>query len=291
MSGRFVLVASYPKSGNTWTRIVLEQLRLGVGRPFSINELEARYVGIARRFAFDSWMPGDAADLSNGEMEELLPDLYRRLIAEIQGTVLIKVHDAARRNRRDEWIYPPDCMNTVLYLTRHPFDVAVSTAHHMSMTLERAVEVMADDGSTREPHRNMPQSLPMVFGSWSSNVESWLGNESYNVTWARYEDVSADPATHFLRFAQAAGLNASRRDVGDAVAAASFDKLQREEERAGFRERPHTSPKFFREGRSGTWKGVLEEPLRERIVRDHGRVMDRLGYGADGEVRDPTLAQ
>jgi hypothetical protein len=291
MNGRFVLVASYPKSGNTWTRIVLEHLQRGAGRRFSINELEAKYLGMARRFAFDSWMPANAADLTNEEMEGFLPDLYRRLLPGLERTVLIKVHDAAKRNRWGEWIYPPDCMRAVIYLTRHPFDVAVSTAHHMSITLERAVELMADDGSTRQPHTSMPQSLPQTFGSWSSNIQSWLDNTSYEITHARYEDLCAEPVVYFRRFARAAGLDATDIDIAATVQSTSFEKLRDEEERAGFKERPHSSPKFFREGRLGTWKGVLDEPLCERLVRDHGPVMERLGYGADGVVRTGANTQ
>jgi hypothetical protein len=271
--------------------MVLEHLRRGVVRPFSINDLDAKYHGVTRRAAFDSWMPANAADLLNEEMEEFLPDLYRRLSPEIEGTVFIKLHDAAKRNRRAEWIYPPDCMQIVIYLTRHPFDVATSTAHHLSISLERAVAVMGDDGSNRPPHKSMPLSLPQTFGSWSSNAESWLDNDSYRVTWARYEDVCADPVAHFRRFADAAGLKVTNDAVSAAVAATRFETLQREEQRAGFKERPRSSPKFFRQGRAGTWKGVLHEALQEQLARDHGRMMERLGYGADGEVKSAAPAQ
>lgn len=284
MSGKFVLVASYPKSGNTWLRIVLERLRRGAGRPFSLNDLDAKYHGAERRSAFDSWAPVNGADLLTLEMEGFLPDLYRRLVPELAGVTFLKAHDVAKRNFRGEWIYPPDCIATVLYLVRHPFDVTVSTAHHLGVSIEKAVDIMADDGTTRPPRRDMPMALPQTFGSWSSNIRSWLDNDSYAVTWARYEDVCAEPVAHFQRFAHAAGLSVTESDVTTAVKAAGFERLQREEERAGFRERPRTSPKFFRQGRSGTWEGVLDEPLRERLVRDHGQVMQRLGYGEDGST-------
>jgi aryl sulfotransferase len=286
MSGKFVLVASYPKSGNTWTRIVLERLRRGAGRPFSINDLDAKYHGVVRRFAFDNWLPVNAADLLTVEMDGFLPDLYRRLAPELQGITLVKAHDAAKRNFRGEWIYPPDCMPTVIYLVRHPFDVAVSTAHHMSISPETAVDILADDGSARPPHRSMPQSLPQTFGSWSSNADSWIGNSAYEVTWTRYEDLCDNPVPNFLRLAEAAGLRTGREEVATAVDATRFQRLQREEEVAGFKERPHSSPRFFREGRSGTWKGVLDDALCERLVRDHGRVMHKLGYNEDGSTGD-----
>ena len=282
MSANFILIASYPKSGNTWTRIVLEKLRRGIDTAFSINDLDAKLHGILRRLAFDSFAPVNAADLLTEEMEVFLPDIYRLAAREIEGTVLVKVHDAARRNLSGEWLYPPDCMPTVLYLARHPFDVATSTAHHLDVSLETAVEIMADDGSTRAPHTHMSESLPQTFGSWSGNVESWLGNDSYRVTVARYEDLCSDPTGNFLRLAQAAGMDVSAADVGAAVNSATFSELQSEEQRLGFRERPETSSRFFRVGRPGTWHGILNEELRDRIARVHAHAMGLLGYAADG---------
>ena len=282
MSANFVLVASYPKSGNTWTRIVLERLQRGVDRPLAINELDAKLHGILRRLAFDRLAPVNAADLLTEEMELFLPDVYRLAGRELDGLVLIKVHDAARRNGAGEWLYPPDCMPTVIYLVRHPFDVAASTAHHLGVSVEQAVEIMADDGNARQPHTRMSESLPQIFGSWSGNVESWVGNDSYRVAIARYEDLCANPADVFLRLARAAGLKVSSEEVGIAINGAKFSDLQSEEARLGFRERPDTSSKFFRMGHPGTWRGVLSGTLQDRIVREHSCAMERLGYGADG---------
>jgi len=291
MSRGFVLIASYPKSGNTWMRVVLEKLRRGPDRPVSINDLDVRYQDISKRSAFDDWMPVNAADLSFEEIEGFLPDLYRRLAAEIRDFAPVKVHEPASRNFRGEWIYPPDCVHAVIYLVRHPFDVAVSLAYHLNMSLERSVEMMADDMSAHQPYRRLFKSLPQNFGSWSSNVESWMDNPSYPLNWSRYEDICAEPVAHILRLAKAAGLPVSKGDVEGAVKATDFQELQREEQVAGFREKLKVSRQFFRSGRPGTWRGVLDASLRERLVRDHGRVMERLGYGVDGEARPLPASQ
>lgn len=282
MSGTFVLVASYPKSGNTWTRLVLERLQRGPGGVFSINDLRAAYDGLARRVAFDRWAPVNASELLTSEMEEIIPDVHRRLAQEFEGTVLVKVHEAAKRNKRGEWLYPPDCMGRVIYLVRHPYDVAVSTAHHLGVSFEQAVDIMADDGTSRLPHTALPESLPQTFGSWSSNIQSWIGNRDYDVTAVRYEDMVADPARVFSVLARVAGIAPSVEELSMAVEATRFDRLRKEEDEAGFRERPESSTKFFRAGRPGTWKGVLNAELRDRIAREHGPTMAKLGYEADG---------
>ncbi|MGH6889121.1 MAG: sulfotransferase domain-containing protein [Rhizomicrobium sp.] len=287
MSGKFVLVASYPKSGNTWTRLVLERLQRGAGQAYSINDLKATYDGIQRRFAFDQWAPVNASELLVPEMEEFLPHVHRCLARGIHGTVLVKVHEIARRNVRGEWLYPPDCMGTVIYLARHPYDVAVSAAHHLGLRLERVVEIMGDDSSRGSRHEGT-QTLPQTFGSWSGNVQSWIGNGDYDVTVVRYEDMVADPVRVFSVLARAAGLEASAEDISGIVDSTRFERLQKEEDEAGFRERPETSQRFFRAGHPGTWKGVLNAELRDRLAERHGPTMARLGYAADGSFDAPV---
>jgi aryl sulfotransferase len=276
-----VLVASYPRSGNTWTRIVFQKLKKDVGAGFSLNTLDLDWDSVLRRKLFDDFAPVNAADLTPEEADMLSPDIFRMLVAQEPGLVVIKVHDMARRTQLGEWLYPQDVVHSAICIVRHPFDVAVSTARHAGMTLERTVGFMAEGGSAH-PRRNSlsPALLPLV-GSWSSNVLSWLDGP-YRREVARYEDMYADPIPVLQRLATAAGFAVSADNVRQAVESTRFDALQTEEKERGFRERPASSPQFFRAGHPGTWKGVLDPSLQARLVRDHGAVMERLGYTPDG---------
>jgi len=283
MSG-IVLIASYPKSGNTWTRIVFEKLRKGSAAP--LTDLSKHLHGGPLRRTFDDFSPVNAAELSPEEIDDFFPDVYRRMTEETGETIIVKTHNAARRNRTGEWLYPPDVVTGVVYLTRHPFDVAVSSAHHLDETLVQAVDVMAQDGRPNVSLDHLPERIPQWFRSWSGNVTSWLDGP-YRLAVARYEDLYASPVTEFARLANAAGFACDESQISDVVAAARFDRLQQEEREFGFRESPAPSRAFFRAGRPGTWEGVLDHDLQARIVADHGAVMERLGYGADGSVTSP----
>jgi aryl sulfotransferase len=279
VSGKLVLVASFPKSGNTWTRIVLERIRSGAG--FPINGLDNRFQGMGRRLLFDSIFPVNAADLSSEEIENMLPGMYRQAAEESAQTAFVKVHDMVRRTGAGEWLFPPDCVSAAIYLTRHPFDVGVSNASHYGISVETAVEFLAED-LVPGLSPSLPEWLDQNFGTWSQNVSSWLDRAPYPVAVARYEDLLRDPVPQFLRLAHAAGLAASADTVARAVESSEFARLQRYEADHGFCERPMTSTQFFRSGRMRSWEGVLDEKLRDRLVRDHGAVMRRLGYTADG---------
>lgn len=280
MSGNLILIASYPRSGNTWLRLLFERVLRGPAR--SINDLDSGLYGFSRRREFDALAPVNAADLLPDEIDTLLPAVVSRY-ASARGTTFVKVHDAARRTRDGAWLYPPDSVAAVLYLVRHPFDVAMSYAHHLGLPLARAVESMADDSeivSASGPR--LPLPLPQRMGSWSSNAASWTGDTPYRTLLIRYEDLQADPLIQFHKAVDAAGIVASADEMARAVAATAFDRVKSEEQQRGFRERPATSDAFFRAGRAGTWQGKLDEPLREKLLRDHGTVMTKLGYRPDG---------
>jgi aryl sulfotransferase len=284
VKGRLVLVASYPKSGNTWTRAVLEQLRRGPDWQFSINEMASGFYSFRRRMLFDSLSPVNAADLFQEEIENMLPDIFRTMVNVDPSTYALKVHDDAHRTASGEWMYPADAVYAVLYLVRHPFDVAVSVSHHLGTDVEQAVTLMRNENAIVHYYEQLPMSLPQHMGSWTSNIATWLGEAPYQVTLARYEDMYANPVKEFGRLAKAAGFSASQDELGRAVGGAEFQKLRQEELTSGFRERPVTSPSFFRAGKPRNWEGELNVAQRDRIVQDHGPMMERLGYLPDGGV-------
>ncbi|HEX4158533.1 MAG TPA: sulfotransferase domain-containing protein [Rhizomicrobium sp.] len=290
MSRNLVLIASYPKSGNTWVRLVLEKLLYGGRDTFSINDLSHGFQGYPRRLMFDSIAPADAADLLPEELDEFLPLVYRQLNDEMLQRTLTKVHDCARRSARSgDWILPPDCVQSVIYLVRHPFDVAVSYARFSDITVQAAVEVMstARDAWPAQTDR-LSTALQPHIGSWSGNVRSWTEASPYNVVAIRYEDLHANPQTIFPQLIAAAGFAFAAADVAAAIEETSFDRLQAEEREHGFRERPPGARAFFRAGRPQAWReeGDLNDVLREALVRDHREVMQKFGYRADGGI-DP----
>lgn len=286
MSRNLILIASYPKSGNTWVRLVLEKLLHGRGAPFSINDLSHGFQGHPRRLMFDAIASANAADLLPDEIDELLPLVYRQLGTELFQRTLMKVHDcAAKASRSGQWIIPPDCVQAVLYLVRHPFDVAVSYARFSGITVNEAVEVMsAEDGLFAAETGRLPMALPARIGSWSGNVRSWTGPSPYHVVTARYEDLYADPQLAFQPLIQATGFRFAAADIRAAIEQSSFERVRGEERDQGFKERPSTSGTFFRAGRPQSWReeGELNEALRETLVRDHGEMMRKFGYRPDG---------
>jgi aryl sulfotransferase len=283
VTANLILIASYPKSGNTWVRLFFENLLRKEGTPVSINDIRNGLYGFERRLLFDSEAPAAAADLLPEEVENLLPNVYAQWAIEANGPVLVKVHDRARRTTAGPWLFPPEHVRAVLYLARHPFDVAVSYAHHLNIPVSDAVEHLC-----REDHiiagvgRSLPLPLAERPGSWNSNVGSWLDAKCYPVTLMRYEDLYSNPLEGFTRLAESAGIEAQKDNIALSIAACSFERLRSEEQAHGFRERHLSSTAFFRKGHPQTWKGALDDTLRKRLASCCAPAMKRLGYHTDG---------
>jgi hypothetical protein len=104
----------------------------------------------------------------------------------------------------------------------------------------------------------------------------------------RYEDLLRDAEGEFHRVLDFLGLPWEQQRVQEALRLSSFERLQEEEQRRGFLERPSSSPVFFRAGKAGSWREQLPTELARQIVADHGAVMAKFGYAE--EVKEVARA-
>ena len=248
------------------------------------DHLEGGYYGIRRRMLFDELAPVNAGELFAEEVDDLLPAVFRALSEQAGGPHIVKVHDKADRTPSGGWLFPPESVRAVIYLTRHPFDVALSYAHHLDCSVPETIAIMRREEIVRRPPRRLSRHLYEQWGSWSGNVRSWLDATAYDIVLTRYEDLYVNPRKGFAFLANFAGLSTGEAEIARACDLSAFERLRVEERNFGFLERPRTSPAFFRAGRPLSWRGALDEDLRAKLIEDHGAVMARLGYDAEGKA-------
>lgn len=276
MSG-FYWLASYPKSGNTWMRLALWALHHGRAIDF------ADFVGWipvgGSRAVFDEVLGVESSDLTEAEIEALRPRLMEILAGEATAPMLRKVHDAWVRTPAGEPLFPPAVTLGAVYVVRDPRDVAVALTHHAGMTIDEAIALLgAPDAWLVTSARTTGRHLVSRLLSWSQHVESWLDAPDTRVLPVRYEEMLDDMPAVLGEVAAFLDWQAPPEAVAAAVEATRFERLRDEETRRGFREKPPVSPRFFRRGEAGGWRDTLTNRQAERIERDHGSVMARLGY-------------
>lgn len=290
-TGRIVWLVSYPKSGNTWLRIVLGHL-LGTATPDGqINELAIQDGIASERSDFDNIVGVNAADLPDDQVECLRPRVYEWLSREAQDRLFIKVHDAYTPTPRGEPMFPLQATFGVVHIVRNPLDVAVSWAHHFGVSQDRAVQELCDERRTLGAHGSrLNEQLPQRLLDWSGHAASWLAAPLSRIT-VRYEDMLASPHAIFGNVARFCGIEATADAIDQAVQASRFDRLSSLESAGRFHETLLKTNRFFRKGRAGDWKDALSPDQVAAIVARHEAMMLRLGYGAEvAEATGRTVA-
>ena len=272
-------LASYPKSGNTWTRIFLTNYMNAADQPADINHLKGGPIA-SDRDLFDRWAGVEASDLSTQDIEDFRPHVYRQMALHIAEPLYIKVHDACTRNSEGELLFPKDVTAAVIYIIRNPLDVAVSYAHHSGHAVAQIVKLLCEaNANVIENPKFLSPQIPQRLLSWSKHVLSWVDESELPVTVVRYEDMLTQPETEFKRIILSLKLALDPARLSKAVELSAFETIQKQENTTGFSERAmKADTPFFRQGRSGGWQNELNSELVDKIIEANADVMRRFGY-------------
>lgn len=270
-------LASYPRSGNTWTRSFIHNLvKLAYG-----EDDEQDINGMARFSVWDIAKPFYTAalgfeptDRNRKEIAGVRHRVQQQIADAFEGLVFVKTHHALVTDRGSTTINSAVTSGAV-YIVRNPLDVAISYAHHLGRSIDDTIDAMAIENFETSVG---DEAVYEVYGSWSQHVLSWTRKPHQAIYVMRYEDMLAEPAGIFGGLARHLLLDVTPDQIGQAIDRASFERLRAQEDQKGFREKPKDAERFFREGRAGQWKDILTPRQIDRVVRDHGEQMARFGY-------------
>ena len=276
-----VWLASYPKSGNTWVRLLVAAWRAGDEGDLDLDDLAGSRHAAARDL-FDHALGLESSELSPEECAQLRPELYRELASQGSSPLFLKVHDRFHLAPDGSFLFPPEVTLKAVYVARDPRAVAPSFAAHFSLDLDEAIRRMADPGhAMSRTGDGLGRQLTQPVGTWSQHVTSWLDQSELPVHLVRYEDLHRAPEETFSGILRACDLPVEPERVARAVQMARFDRVQAQEARAGFKERLPGATSFFRQGKTEGWRKELTAAQVARIEADHGAVMTRLGYSLE----------
>lgn len=290
--GNLFWLASYPKSGNTWMRILLTNYLRDADEPADINNLDGGPIASARAI-FDDNVGIEASDLTQDEIELLRPRVYEMISDQVTEAraenanddpppPFLKVHDAYTLTTAGVPLISKAATSGAIYLLRNPLDVVESFAHHSAQSSEYIVKNMASaDFAFVDKPKRLHNQLRQRLLTWSQHVTSWVDEPGLPVHVVRYEDLSANTESVFAGVLRFAGFTPDPDRVAKAVDFSSFDRVQAQETEAGFGEKMPGAKSFFRKGIVGSWSGTLTADLAAQVCRDHHAVMDRFGYEPD----------
>lgn len=274
-------LASYPKSGNTWTRNFLHNLlniiERGDNAPQDINAMNEFTFWEISANLYEKHLGKPVADCTRVEIASVRAKVQQDIAENTDGLAMVKTHHALVIDRGSP-VINFEVTSGAVYIVRNPLDVAISFARHMGSDIDTAIEEMAiADLETAVGEKSVYE----VYGSWSQHVESWTAKPHRAIYVMRYENMLADPFRTFGGLVRHLLQRPTDAQLRLAIERSSFEVLKKQEEESGFKEKPEKAERFFREGRSGQWHEGLSRRQIRRVVRDHHVQMARFGYLTD----------
>jgi len=277
-----IWIASYPRSGNTWTRAFINALAHIIRDPnfqdVDINRIEEGSAAESKAELYTQLLGKPAHRATDAVIAATRPRVQAGIVRSLGRPVLIKTHNAQAM----DYGHPLINMGVSaggIYVVRNPLDVVISFAHFSGKTIDETIEAMASPGYGVRTTRDYVRT---VTGSWTENVGSWTARPHPAVLVVRYEDLIADPTKHFGAVARHLLMAPTDEQLGKAIEMTGFERLREKEAAAGFGERPDTTNQFFRAGKAGQWRETLTEAQVARMVAAHKPLMRKFGYLPDG---------
>lgn len=255
-------LASYPKSGNTWVRILLNGYFNGGW--IDINRLPWG-AGDNRRYPYISVSPVNYESLTRDDIICLRPAALMNLAASIaQKPMLVKTHHAYG-SINDIHLFPKHISKRAFYMLRDPREVAPSLASHLKLDLDQVIEAMKDEQYTIGENE---QQFHLI-SSWSNHVKSWLQHKDFPVHVIKYANLKKDPGSVLANILDRIGFEKIDHNLIDKVVEnTQLEKLKAQEKAAGFEESPEGND-FF-----GGKREILTGSQKLQIENDHAEVME-----------------
>lgn len=276
--GRIVWIASFPKSGNTWVRVFLNNLLVGSDAPADINGIGRFTASEAAIEHYRSLDPRPPSSWHRQDVARMRPRVHASLAGAKDGLALVKTHCTLGQDHGHPTVNL-DVTAGAVYIVRNPLDVAVSFADHLGMPLDNALRIMALDDAFTDTGGS---TVTEMHGSWSQNVASWTARPRDALHVVRFEDLLSAPGETFRALVRFLRIDAKEDAIDRAIGFSSFDALKDQENHRGFRERSARSQRFFRAGRAGQWRHALSDAQVAAVLDAHREQMERFGYVPDG---------
>jgi hypothetical protein len=244
-------LVSYPKSGNTWTRVLIANL-LSPGKPADFR-------------AINRLVPDPSSET-------------KRHFSRMPRPRVIKSH----------FVFDPRYPRAI-YIVRDPRDVVISEYHYQRKTrnigdgypLEEYVYRFIA-GETYPENGSWGEHVTGWLGARAGDPRFLL---------LRYENLLSDPVEELARVAAFLNIAVTPQRLADIVTLSSAERMRKLEaqqsEESSLMKGSRKDVAFIRSAKSGGWRSELPEPLVEKIESAWGAIMRYLGY----ELRFPQHAR
>ena len=281
-----IFIASYPKSGNTWVRIIISLLiyastvsKIKNLKKFDFKKLNG--IDMISKLKFFKNIDGYKL-----QEDGLLDSSFtinnwinaQKIINKNSKTNFFKTHNMGGKINGKNFTNSDVC-GGFIYITRDPRDIAISKAKYMNTSIDVSIERMLNDTS-RIIH---PGRVVEYVNTWENHVLSWYGTKTIPRLMLKYEEMLFDPRKSTKEIVKFININTNllikndEETINYVVENADFKSLQSLEVARGFKESTIHS-NFFRKGKSKQWEDTLTSNQIDTIEKKLQVPMEYLGY-------------
>ncbi|KAK2897477.1 cytosolic sulfotransferase 2-like [Channa argus] len=245
-----IVIASYPKAGNTWVSYILDLLYFSHVSPERQDS-----VPLYERVPFlEMHMPG-------------FPSGVEELNKLITIPRIIKSHLPVHFIPKSFW----EQNSKIIYVARNAKDTAVSYFHFDRMNM-----VQPEPGDWNSFLQRFMEGK-MVFGSWYEHVKGWWKEKinNSNILFLFYEDLIEDTEGEVHRLCSFLGLSAAAELVKKVTEKVHFDNMKKNNMVNGSVEEVFdlNISHFMRKGKVGDWKNHFTVQQNEQFDEDYEKKM------------------
>ena len=290
-----IWLASYPKSGNTWVRTIINQIIFDDVK--SKNEVFDNLSRI-KRYPSKADIIGLPQISKTGsptkEEQKQVIDFTVKNWENSQNNInknnkinILKTHNMLCNINLDGQDYPfANIKNSlgVIHIVRDPRNIVTSAKNHFSIeTEEESVEMLSDKYNWTGFTNN---EIPQLLSSWGNHYNSWKKFPK-NYLLIKYEDLVSDIKKEILRIKEYLSnhfeCKISETKVIEIEKNTSFENFKELESNGKFNENSKNEvtgdrKTFFNLGPKNNWKIILKKENSNKIEKMFFNEMKELGY-------------
>ena len=280
-----IWIASYPRSGNTWVRSFLSTYIYGEKNSSVFKNIKkiinfpniSHFKGIfeINKFTQEEQKDKKKKDKKKFEISKYWIAAQNKINLSNEITFL-KTHNFGGSLEGNEFTNSENT-SAVIYIVRDPRSVAVSNAHHNSISYDQSISDLFDEKifSTNEGN------LLEFRSSWKVNYLSWKRRSCPRLI-IRYEDLISDQYQYFKKILNFINdfkkINIDTLKIKETIELCKLENLSKLEDQVGFDEKLKKEKKFFRKGLVDEWKSQLNKDQIKKIENAFFEEMRELKY-------------
>jgi len=270
-----IVIASWPKSGNTWLRSQLTQYISKT--EIDLNNMASMVPIDSAKSLWKEYLGMDVSEVKGKDIFAHRSSMYATLDQKLgpKKRLFLKSH-SANVAIKGQHNFNLDAIGKIVHIVRNPFDVLPSFANHMGLPVDKAWKSMQSKAlALNESDKQYSEFI----SSWEYHTQSFLAllpkKDKYLMI--RYEDMKLRPITTFNKVIEFVGIKQDENKIIDSIWKSKFENLKSREEESGFKEAP-SGRTFFRSGKIGAFKDQIPEDIMAEMTEKYAGLMKTLGY-------------